>query len=68
MVFCAAFSSEDSRKRSASMERMPVAALFLLGGGGGREDGAGVTGNNAGFKLERLHDGLERFANFGSEA
>ena len=40
-------------------------ALLLFGDGGRREDGSGIAGDNAGFKLQRFHDGLEGFADFG---
>ncbi len=43
-------------------------ALLLLGGSGGRQDGGSVAGDDAGFQLQRLHDGLQRFADFGGAA
>ena len=54
----------DSRNRSASMERKPVARFSASAAGGGQV-GRRVAGNDAGLDLQRLHDGLQRLAHLG---
>ncbi len=56
--------SADSRKRSASIERNPVARFSASAPGRGQV-GRCVAGNDAGLDLQRLHDRLQRLAHFG---
>ena len=71
MEFClAAAVAPDSRKRSASMERMPVARFSSSGVSSSRRAlrghlRDGVAGHAHRVQLQRLHDGAQPLAHVG---